>query len=85
TDYLKKVVQHESRINDILQIINKISNYEDEKGESLDNYLVWSEFIEILTNIPNEYLDLKVINVIEKWMNSKYGEERISFEVGKKL
>lgn len=32
TDYLKKVVQHESRINDILQIINKISNYEDEKG-----------------------------------------------------
>lgn len=84
TDYLKKVVRNESRISEILNIINDISNHKNEE-EVRDNYLVWLEFIEILAEIPNKYIGSEVVDVIETWMNSKFDLDRIPFEIGEKL
>lgn len=84
TDYLKKVARNESRINEILNIINDISNHKNEE-EALDNYLVWLEFIGILAEIPNQYIGPKVLADIEVWMNSKFDQDRIPVEIGEKL
>ena len=66
-------------------MIKDISNYENEKGEALDNYLVWMEFIGILVEIPNQYIGSEVLDIIEIWMNSKFDKDRIPFEIGKTL
>ncbi|MGT4651205.1 SIR2 family protein [Bacillus cereus] len=90
TDYLNKIVtqlqpKDTKEISAIMDIIRNVSTYTDAKNNHIDNYHVWRQFIEILSKIPNQYIDLETIDMIEIWMDSKFRVDFISYEIANKL
>ncbi|WP_257208806.1 SIR2 family protein [Bacillus toyonensis] len=90
TDYLKKITdqlqpENEKEINAILSIIKEISFYADKEGKHIDNYHVWKQFIDILSKIPNQYIDLEMLDMLEIWTDSMFRIDFISYEIAKKL
>ncbi|WP_235713404.1 SIR2 family protein [Bacillus mycoides] len=90
TDYLNKIVdqlqpEDADEINAVMEIIRKVSTYTDEDNNHIDNYHVWRQFIEILAKIPNQYIDIKTINMIEIWTDSKFRVDYVSYEIANKL
>ncbi|MBC2682698.1 hypothetical protein HAU06_00535 [Bacillus toyonensis] len=90
TEYLKKIVEqlqseNEEEIKEILSIVKTITLYKDNEGKHIDNYHVWNHFIEILSKIPNQYIDLEIIQMIEVWTDSMFKIDFISYEISRKL
>ena len=59
-------------IDELLKIIKEISNYQDSKGQHIDNYRTWRYFVKILLNFPNGKITLKIIDLIPIWLSSKF-------------
>ncbi|MCR6790311.1 SIR2 family protein [Bacillus thuringiensis] len=88
-DYLKKIVNQNDlsneEISDILEIIKTISFYEDKEGKQIDNYRVWNLFVDVLEKIPNQYINIEFLNVINIWTNSIFSVDYISYNIAEKL
>ncbi len=58
-------------IDELLSIINEVSNYKDTKGQRVDNYRTWWYFVKILLNIPSEKIPIEIIELIPIWVDSQ--------------
>jgi hypothetical protein len=63
---------NEKYIDELLDIIKKVSNLVNSKGERIDNYRTWYYFIKMLANIPNERIPHDVIELIPLWLESRF-------------
>ncbi|HDR3925615.1 TPA: SIR2 family protein, partial [Bacillus anthracis] len=88
-EYLRKVVnQHDltdEDINDILGIVKSISFYKNKEEMYIDNYRVWNQFVEVLEQIPNKYINLEFLDTINIWIKSMFSVDYISYNIGEKL
>ena len=66
-----KTNENEELIDDLINIIKNVSNYKVEK-EYLDNYHIWYSFAKILYNIPNRRITTEIIELIPRWLDSKF-------------
>jgi hypothetical protein len=76
--YLEKVSQqvdvqgNEKYIDDLLAIIDEVSNFRDSSGRHIDNYRTWYYFAKILCNLPNEKITEEIISLIPIWLHSGF-------------
>jgi len=76
--YLERISQQVSvqgngkYIDELLKIIKEISNYQDSKGQHIDNYRTWRYFVKILLKLPNNKIPMEIIELIPIWLNSKF-------------
>jgi len=89
--YLERVSQqvniecNEKYIDELLIIINEVSKYKDSKGNHIDNYRTWYYFVKILSNLPNNKITLRIINLIPIWLNSRFDTTLPGAEITRKL
>lgn len=76
--YLERISQqvnipaNEKYIEELLKIIKEISNYQDSKGQYIDNYRTCRYFVKILLKLPNNKISMEIIELIPIWLNSKF-------------
>ena len=63
---------NEKYIDELLDIIKKVSNLVNSKRDLLDNYRTWYYFVKTLANIPNERIPHDVIDLIPLWLESRF-------------
>lgn len=51
----------------------------------IDNYRVWNQFVEVLEQIPNKYINLEFLDTINIWIKSMFSVDYISYNIGEKL
>jgi len=89
--YLEQVSQqvnirgNKKYIDELCLIIVEISKYKDTKGNHIDNYRTWHYFVKILSNLPNNKITLRIINLIPIWLNSRFNTTLPSAEITRKL
>lgn len=89
--YLEKLSEqvniqgNEKYIDELLQIIEAVSNYKNSDGQYMDNYHTWRSFVLILLNIPREKIPIKIIELIPVWLNSMFAISVVGSELGLKL
>ena len=89
--YLEQVSQqvnirgNKKYIDELCLIIVEISKYKDSKGNHIDNYRTWQYFVKILSNLPNNKITLRIINLIPIWLNSRFDTTLPSAEITRKL
>ncbi|MBT1248694.1 hypothetical protein [Thermosipho sp. 1244] len=89
--YLEKISQQVNNPNDekyidgLLEIIRNISEYHLDNYKKLDNFHIWSSFIRILSNFPNDKIPLDVIELTEIWLDSKINNRLQTKEIVEKL
>ena len=81
--YLEKVSESldeddEELSNELLTIITEVTNFKDENGKHIENYLTWYSFIKILSNISNKYIEEKDIKLLNLWLKTEF-HNRILF------
>jgi len=85
-DYLERISQkvkesgNEEYVDELLKIIKEVTEHHKQTKE-LDNYHIWSSFIRILSNLPNEKIPLEIIDCIPTWLDSRFGNTLQSTEV----
>lgn len=90
-DYLEKISlqlnepSNEQYIEELLQIIESVTNYEDDNGNLIDNYRTWWYFVKIIINIPNNKVPIEVLHLIPTWLNSRFGTSLVDAEIATKL
>lgn len=89
-DYIVRIVKElKQEDNDciclILDIIKKISLYVDEDNKHIDNYHIWNKFIEIVSQIPDSYVDTEIIKLIKIWLDSEFEVEYTSYKVAEEI
>ena len=76
--YLERISQqinikgNEKYISELLEIIRKVSQYKDSKGQHIDNYRTWHSFVKILSSLPNNKIPDEIIDLIPIWLSSKF-------------
>ncbi len=85
TDFLNKLLVNPENISEgvidkILNIIQEVSLYKDSEGNAIDNFHVWSQFTDIISKIPNEYITTEVLELTKLWTKSRFN---IDFVIGK--
>ncbi len=89
-DYLELVSQkieepgNEIYIDKLLEIIKEVTNRHKETKE-IDSYHIWSSFIRIISNFPNNKISEEIINLIPVWLDSKFDIDLQSMEIIEKL
>jgi hypothetical protein len=89
--YLERVSEqvtlpgNEKYIDELLQIIQDVSTYKDEKEKHIDNYRTWWYFVKILLKIPNEKIPIPVIELIPIWLASQFSASLPGSEISQKL
>ncbi len=89
-DYLERVSQkvgepgNEKYIDGLLEIIKKATEHH-KKRKKLDNYHIWSSFVRILANLPNEKISMEIIDLIPVWLDSKFDTTLQAAEIFKSL
>jgi len=87
--YLERLSQRKDitneYIDELVKIIVDITNYHIENNKSLDNYRNWWYFIKILSNIPNEKINNKIIELIPIWLDSRFESGLPGSEILKRL
>lgn len=89
-DYLERVSQkvkepgNEIYIDKLLEIIKEVTEYH-KQTKNLDNYHIWSSFIRIMSNLPNEKIAEEVIDLIPVWLDSRFDTGPQSMEIIEKL
>lgn len=90
-DYLEKVSKecskpgNEDYAKGLIQIIRDVTNYRDENGQKIDNYLTWGIFIKILVNLPAEVIKLEDMVLIEEWLDSRFSTTLVVADIGRHL
>lgn len=64
---------------EVIKIVEKISKTET------DNFRVWTSIIEIISNLPNESIDVELLKYIPKWTKSRFRIASTSSAVCEKL
>ena len=89
--YLERISQqvnvqsNEKYIDELLKIIKEISNYQDSKGQYIDNYRTWRYFVKILLKLPNNKISIEIIELIPIWLNSRFDTMLPGSEIAGKL
>ena len=89
-DYLERVSQkvnepgNEIYIDKLLEIIKEVTEYH-KQTKRLDNYLIWSSFIRILSNLPTNKISMEIIDLIPVWLDSKFDTMLQAMEIMEKL
>ena len=89
--YLERVSEqvnipgNEKYIGELLDIIRNVTQYHIEHGKKLDNYYTWYYFVKILLNIPNNKIQLDIIDLIPVWLDSKFDATLPGTEIVTKL
>ncbi|RJQ53129.1 MAG: hypothetical protein C4526_07130 [Nitrospiraceae bacterium] len=89
--YLEKVSEQVNKqgnkkyIDELLQIINAVSNYKNSDSQHIDNYYTWRSFVSILLNIPREEIPIYIIELIPVWLSSRFDASFVGSEIGLKL
>ncbi|MCK4377156.1 MAG: hypothetical protein KAV97_02975 [Actinomycetia bacterium] len=89
--YLERISQqvnvqgNEKYIDELLKIIKEISNYQDSKGQHIDNYRTWRYFVKILLKLPNNKIPMEIIELIPIWLNSKFDTMLPGSQIAMKL
>ena len=86
-DYLEKISQktnlpeNKKYINELLDIIKKVTEYHINKGKCLDNFYTWQSFVKILVNIPNDRISGDIIDLIPIWLDTKFSNTLVPVEI----
>ncbi|MBL7049439.1 MAG: hypothetical protein ISR96_07995 [Nitrospira sp.] len=89
--YLEKIstqlsnLENERYIDELLLIIQDVSNFTDAEGNHIDNYHTWRSFVTILLNIPRDKIPSKTVELIPIWLSSKFDVSHVGSEIGLKL
>lgn len=89
--YLERVSQqidisgNEKYIDELLSIIQEVTDYHIKHEKVLDNYRTWFYFVKILLNIPNNKIPLEIIDFIPVWLDSKFDSTLQGSEIAIKL
>ncbi|MCI0448255.1 MAG: hypothetical protein L0Y79_00530 [Chlorobi bacterium] len=71
--------------NEIIKIIESVTDYSKNEPGELQNFRTWWFFIKILINLPNEQIDTNLINNIDTWLDTKFDTLLITSEITQKL
>jgi hypothetical protein len=69
--------------NALLKITNSIINHSDQEGDKIDNDSTDWTLLIILSNLPNDLLELNHIKFIKDALNTKFSSDLISADIGK--
>lgn len=89
--YLEKVAQqvnapgNEKYIDELLAIIQEVTDYHIKHDKVLDNYRTWFYFAKILLNLPNDKIPIDIISLIPIWFDSKFDTMLPGSEISTKL
>lgn len=89
--YLERVSQkvdepgNEKYIDELLSIIQEVTDYHIKHDKALDNYRTWYYFVKILINIPKDKIPLDIIDLIPIWLDSKFDTDLPGSEIATKL
>ncbi|MEW6068786.1 MAG: toll/interleukin-1 receptor domain-containing protein [Nitrospirota bacterium] len=89
--YLEKVSQqvnvpgNEKYIDELLGIIQEVTDYHIKHEKILDNYRTWYYFVKILCNIPNDKIPIDIINLIPIWLDSKFSTSLPGAKIAERL
>lgn len=79
------IIDYKKYAQEILNIINNVTEYHIDEHIEIDNYLTWWYFIKILINIPNEIISLKMLSHLKVWINARFDNHLICSEIVDKL
>jgi hypothetical protein len=76
-DYLNKLLNNIDNLNEsdiikILNILQSVSSYKDDQGNTIDNFNVWNEFADMISKIPNKYITIGIIELTRTWTKSMF-------------
>lgn len=90
-DYLEEVSkkvnlpENEKYIDELLNIIKKVTEYHLNHKKCLDNFRTWQSFVKILVNIPNNKVSEEIIGFISIWLDTKFDNKLVPMEILKNL
>jgi len=90
TNYLNNLLSNSDNLNKIiiekiLNILKSVSLYKDNEGNTIDNYHVWNQFIEIISKIPNEYITGEILELTRVWTKSRFKIDFVVRRMGEAL
>ncbi|WNM57328.1 hypothetical protein [Candidatus Nitrospira allomarina] len=87
-DYLVKTApefadkKNQEYAEKFLQVLVDVTTYA--KNNGISNYRTWSQFAEILTQIPHNSIPLNTIDIVDYWLDDKYEQGLVAQKIGKK-
>jgi hypothetical protein len=69
----------------LINIIRSVSNYRDQNGSRIDNYITDWEFIKIIANLPGQFVQVSDIEIIATFLESRWDTTLVASEIGNNL
>lgn len=79
TNKLINTKQNGKCLDDLFEIIKDVTN------GNIDNPRTWASFVRILSNIPAEKIPVWLLELVPKWLTSKFGATMLSDDIALKL
>ena len=85
-DYLEKTSQELNESEDdkypqeFLDILVSSTNFASE--EKFSNYRTWGKFAQVLLNIPNEYMSIDDLDIVDYWLDDPFDTALVSKIIG---
>jgi len=89
--YLEKISKVSSKrdnkkyAEELIAILREVTIPKDDSNKRVDNYRTWHIFSKILANLPTDIISLDDIDLIEYWLDSKFGSGLAEREIGRNL
>ena len=69
----------------LIDIIRSVSNYREQNGKRIDNYITDWEFIKIIANLPGQFVQVSDIEIIAIFLESRWDTTLVASEIGNNL
>lgn len=69
----------------LIDIIRSVSNYRDQNGKRIDNYITDWVFIKIIANLPGHFVQIRDIEMIATFLESRWSNTLAGSEIGNNL
>ena len=69
----------------LLDIIREVTMPENDPNKRTDNYRTWHVFSKIMANLPTDVINLKDVELISYWLDSKFDNGLVGHEIGRNL
>jgi hypothetical protein len=68
----------------LMSIIREVTR-PDDKTKKVDNWRTWQSFVKIMAPLPSDAVEIKDIELIADWLDSKFDASMVMLEIGKTL
>jgi len=69
----------------LVDIVRSVSRYRDEDGARIDNHITDWVFIKIMANLPDRFVKVSDIEMIQEFLESRWDTTLVSSEIGSNL